>query len=552
MDPDQPEERKEVSEEEDPSTEAPELPGSDATDEDPLQRTYLDERIQIPEEYLDKGFSFKTLWAFTGPGFLMSIAYLDPGNVQSDLQSGTVAKFRLLWVLMWATILGLLVQRLAARLGVVTGQHLAELCYRHYRRVPRILLWLMIEVAIIGSDMQEVIGTAIAIYLLSNKAVPLWGGVLITVADTFTFLGLDKYGLRKLEFFFGLLITIMAVSFGYEYIVVAPAQGEVLKGLFVPWCSGCGSREVTQAVGIIGAVIMPHNLYLHSALVKSRDINRRHKSAVREANKYFFIESAIALFISFLINVFVVAVFAAGLHGRTNIEIHDECLANNNTHADIFPANNETVDADIYKGGVFLGCFFGSAAMYIWAIGILAAGQSSTMTGTYSGQFVMEGFLNLQWKRWKRVLLTRTIAILPTFIVAFYENIEDLSGMNDLLNCLMSLQLPFALIPAIAFSSNPRIMGEFANGVVSKFFSVSLSFLVIGVNIYFVFQYVEGLGITTWYFITGIVLVGILYLIFCLYLVLDMILHMGGEGLTNLPIIQRFFSGQAFNYAELD
>merc|ERR1719510_2446501 len=145
---------------------------------------------------------------------------------------------------MWATMLGLLVQRLSLRLGVVTGQHLAELCYRRYRKLPRILLWLMIEIAIIGSDMQEVIGTAIAIYILSNKLIPLWGGVIITVLDTFTFLFLDKYGLRKLELFFGLLISVMAVTFGYEYVIVGPNQASVVEGLLVPWCSNCGNKEL--------------------------------------------------------------------------------------------------------------------------------------------------------------------------------------------------------------------------------------------------------------------------------------------------------------------
>ena len=233
--------------------------------------TYFEETIEVPLEENGK-FSFRTLWAFTGPGFLMSIAYLDPGNIESDLQSGTVAQYKLLWVLMWATLLGLLVQRLALRLGVVTGKHLAELCYQHYPRVPRLILWVMVEIAIIGSDMQEVIGTAIAFYVLTNKAIPLWGGVLITVLDTFTFLGLDKYGLRKLEMFFCLLITIMTVTFGYEYVVVAPDQGSVVKGLVLPWCENCGNKELLQAVGVIGAVIMPHNLYLHSALGKENQI----------------------------------------------------------------------------------------------------------------------------------------------------------------------------------------------------------------------------------------------------------------------------------------
>lgn len=517
---------------------------STSEDMDRQGGTYMDQRVPVPEAAdNDSGFSLRTLWAFTGPGFLMSIAYLDPGNIESDLQSGTVARYKLLWVLMWATLLGLLVQRLAARLGVVTGQHLAELCYRRYKTFPRILLWIMIEIAIIGSDMQEVIGTAIAIYLLSNKAVPLWGGVLITVLDTFTFLGLDKYGLRKLELFFGLLITTMAFSFGYEYVVVAPDQGAVVQGLFVPWCTNCGQKELLQAVGVIGAVIMPHNLYLHSALVKSRDVDRRRPTAVRQANMYFFIESAIALFISFLINVFVVAVFASGLYGKTNKEIHQECVLHNSTHSDVFPANDTgLVNADLYKGGVFLGCYFGPAALYIWAVGILAAGQSSTMTGTYAGQFAMEGFLNLQWKRWQRVLLTRTVAILPTFLVAFYEHIEDLSGMNDLLNCLMSLQLPFALIPTIAFTSNPKIMGEFVNGVTSKVFSIGLSVLVIVVNIYFVIEYVIGLGITNAFFILFVVVVGIAYLTFCFYLTVDMAINMGSDRVAHLPFVARLFA----------
>jgi len=513
----------------------------------PERRTYFDERVAVPRDIVEgdggfKSFSFRKLWAFTGPGFLMSIAYLDPGNVESDLQSGTVAQYRLLWVLMWATVLGLMMQRLAARLGTVTGLHLAEICYRQYPTLPRIALWLCTEVAIIGSDMQEVIGTAIALYLLSNRMIPLWGGVLITIVDTFTFLGLDKYGLRKLEFFFAFLITVMAVSFGYEYVVAAPDQGQVITGLLLPECRGCGQKELLQAVGVIGAIIMPHNLYLHSALVKSRDIDRTKKSEVKEANMYFFIEAAIALFVSFLINIFVVSVFAEGLYGKTNADIHELCIAANNSHADQFPNNNATVEADLYKGGVFLGCTYGALAMYVWAIGVLAAGQSSTMTGTYAGQFAMEGFLNLQWAKWQRVLFTRTIAILPTFFIAFYEEINQLSGMNDLLNCLMSLMLPFAVIPTITFTSNKKIMGDFANGFVSRVFSVLLSLLVIAVNTYFVLTYVIDLGITNIAFILFLVLFGLVYLLFCLYLTIDMMLAMGHARLASLPIVQKLFS----------
>jgi len=184
------------------------------------------------------------------------------------------------------------------------------------------MLWLSIELAIIGSDMQEVIGTAIAFSLLSNGAIPLWAGVIITVTDTFVFLFLDKYGLLKLEAFFAVLISTMAISFGAEYGVAKPDQLAVVKGIVLPSCSGCGTPQLIQAIGIIGAVIMPHNIYLHSALVKSRDIDRTKYDQVTEANKYFFIESTLALFVSFIINVFVVSVFADAFYGKTLLELN--------------------------------------------------------------------------------------------------------------------------------------------------------------------------------------------------------------------------------------
>ncbi|XP_010610220.1 natural resistance-associated macrophage protein 1 isoform X3 [Fukomys damarensis] len=405
----------------------------------PPQQTYLSKKIPIPDAKPGT-FSLRKLWAFTGPGFLMSIAFLDPGNIESDLQAGALARFKLLWVLLWATVLGLLCQRLAARLGVVTGKDLGEACHLYYPKVPRIFLWLTIELAIVGSDMQEVIGTAIALNLLSAGRIPLWGGVLITIVDTFFFLFLDNYGLRKLEGFFGLLITIMALTFGYEYVVARPEQGALLRSLFLPSCQGCGQPELLQAVGIVGANIMPHNFYLHSALVKSREVDRARRADIREANMYFLIEATIALSVSFVINLFVMAVFGQAFYQQSNLDAFNVC-ANSSLHdyAKIFPRNNHTVSVDIYQGGVILGCLFGPAALYIWAVGLLAAGQSSTMTGTYAGQFVMEGFLKLRWSRFARVLLTRSCAILPTVLVAVFRDLRDLSDLNDLLNVLQSL-----------------------------------------------------------------------------------------------------------------
>ncbi|XP_060049882.1 natural resistance-associated macrophage protein 1 isoform X4 [Erinaceus europaeus] len=394
-------------------------PPSPRPQQAPPAATYLSEKITIPET--DPGpFSLRKLWAFTGPGFLMSIAFLDPGNIESDLQTGAVAGFKLLWVLLWATVLGLLCQRLAARLGVVTGRDLGEVCHLYYPKVPRITLWLTIEVAILGSDMQEVIGTAIAINLLSAGRVPLWGGVVITIVDTFFFLFLDNYGLRKLEAFFGLLITIMALTFGYEYVVARPAQGVLLRGLFVPTCSGCGYSELLQAVGIVGAIIMPHNIYLHSALVKSREIDRTCRADIREANMYFLVEATIALFVSFLINLFVVAVFGQAFYQQTN--------------------------------------------------------QAA-------------GFLKLQWPRFARVLLTRSCAILPTVLVAIFRDLSDLSSLNDILNVLQSLLLPFAVLPILTFTSMPALMQEFANGPLSKAVTSFIMALVCAINLYFVLSY---------------------------------------------------------------
>ena len=481
--------------------------------------TYFNEEITIPQTD-DYSFSWRKLWAFTGPGFLMSIAYLDPGNIESDMQAGAAARYRLLWVLVSATIIGLFLQRLSARIGVVTGSHLAEICYRRYPKWPRLLLWIMSEIAIIGSDMQEVIGTAVAIYLLSNRVIPLYGGVLLTIFDTFTFLFLDRYGLRKLEAFFGFLIALMAATFGYEFFKVQPNALEVVEGVVIPYCKDCSSGALLQAVGIIGAIIMPHNLYLHSALVKSRKIDRKIKDEVNDANRYVFIEAVVALGVSLLINIAVTSVFAHEIYGKSNENVINICMkAEDPQRYDIQGWANDTepFDTDLYKAGVYLGCSFGAFAMYIWAVGIFAAGQSSTMTGTYSGQFVMEGFLNLKWSRWKRVLLTRTIAIGPTLAVTLTSDINHLTGMNDYLNALMSLQLPFALLPTLTFTSSEKVMGVFTNGRIVKALSTIVSIVIIAINIYFVLTLVlEKQSLLVWIIVS---IVGLFYTTFCLYLI---------------------------------
>jgi len=516
--------------------------------------TELEERIVIPEEWdtYEGIFSFRKLWLFTGPGWLMSIAYLDPGNIESDLQSGAIAEYRLLWVTLWATVIGVLMQRLCARLGVVTGKHLAEVCYEKYPKIPRIFLWLMVEVAIIGADIQEVVGTAFALYLLSSKAIKLWVGTLITIVDTFTFLFLDRYGLRKLEFFFALLIAIMAFSFGYNYFIDIPNQGDIMEGLFVPVNGLRGTEEVKQAVAAIGAIIMPHNLYLHSALVKTRQIDRQNPRAVSEANKYFLIESCIALFISFILNLFVITVYGHNFYGVTYEEAYYTCSNSSSIYTEDFfsiTENNpeDLIESNLLSGGAFLGCTFGMACTYIWAVGIFAAGQSSTMTGTYSGQFAMEGFLNIQWPRWKRILVCRLIAIAPTVVITSVGTIKDATLINDYMNIVMFLVLPFAIIPTITFTSSRFIMGEFTNGTFTKIYTTVLTILMIGIQLYFcgdqVFSYLSD---THWIVYVAISIAIFLYLVFVLYLFIYMLINLGFEKLVHYKLIQKMYNVQEF------
>ncbi|XP_058122730.1 protein Malvolio-like [Anopheles ziemanni] len=257
--------------------------------------------------------------------------------------------------------------------------------------------------------------------------------------------------------------------------------------------------------------------------------------------RYYFIEASLALLVSFIINVFVVSVFAQDLYGKTNQNVIDTC-ANTPFAGDInsaFVANNVTAEINIYKAGLVLGCFYGGASMYVWAIGILAAGQSSTMTGTYAGQFAMEGFLNLQWVRWKRVLFTRTVAVIPAFYVAFFSRLEDLTKMNDILNAVMALQLPFAAIPTVAFTCCSALMLEFVNGAVEKIISIALSFTVIGVNLYFIIANLEHVELTA-LMIFGVVVFGVFYITFNAYLILHMMVYMGNKTLAGNRFVQRF------------
>ncbi|WOH10152.1 hypothetical protein DCAR_0729614 [Daucus carota subsp. sativus] len=449
------------------------------------------------DDYTTPPFSWRKLWLFTGPGFLMSIAFLDPGNLEGDLQAGAIAGYSLLWLLLWATVMGLLVQLLSARLGVATGRHLAELCREEYPTWAGMLLWVMAEVALIGSDIQEVIGSAIAIKILSNGVLPLWAGVVITASDCFIFLFLENYGVRKLEALFAFLIATMAVSFAWMFGETKPDGSELALGVIVPKLS---SRTIQQAVGVVGCIIMPHNVFLHSALVQSREVDHRKIGRVQEALNYFSIESAVALTISFMINLFVTTVFAKAFYGTD--------IANS-----IGLGNAGQYLQEKYGGGLL-------PILYIWAIGLLAAGQSSTITGTYAGQFIMGGFLNLRMKKWIRALITRSFAIIPTLIVALiFDTSEDaLDVLNEWLNVLQSIQIPFALIPLLCLVSKEDLMGVFKIGPILKTVSWLVAALVIVINGYLLVDFfsseVKGLALTS---TIAVATTG--YVVFIVYLV---------------------------------
>lgn len=413
-------------------------------------------------------FSWKKLWLFTGPGFLMSIAFLDPGNLEGDLQAGAIAGYSLLWLLMWATVMGLLIQMLSARVGVATGRHLAELCREEYPNWARYALWFMAELALIGADIQEVIGSAIAIQILSHGVLPLWVGVVITASDCFIFLFLENYGVRKLEAVFAVLIAIMALSFAWMFGDAKPSGKELLIGILLPRLS---SRTIRQAVGVVGCVIMPHNVFLHSALVQSRKIDPKRRGRVQEALNYYTIESSAALLVSFMINLFLTTVFAEGFYGTK--EANSIGLVNAGEYLQ-----------KKYGGGLF-------PILYVWGIGLLAAGQSSTITGTYAGQFIMGGFLNLRLKKWLRALITRSCAIVPTMIIAIIFNTSEasLDVLNEWLNVLQSIQIPFALIPLLTLVSKEELMGVFRIGPMLNRLAWTVAALVMVINGYLLFDF---------------------------------------------------------------
>lgn len=408
--------------------------------------------------------SWKNLFAYMGPGFLVSIAYIDPGNFETDLQSGAQYKYELLWIILVASCAALIIQSLAANLGVVTGKHLAEHCRIEYPKVPNFILWVLAEIAVVACDIPEVIGTAFALNMLFN--IPVWCGVLLTGLSTLVLLALQQYGVRKLEFFIAFLVLTIAACFFVELGYAKPNSSEVLRGLFVPQLKGNGATGL--AISLLGAMVMPHNLFLHSALVLSRKIPRSVRG-IKEACRFYMIESGFALMVAFLINVSVICVSGA-VCSSSNLNLDDQ---------------ESCKDLDLNKASFLLRNVLGKWSSKLFAIALLASGQSSTITGTYAGQYVMQGFLDLRLQPWIRNFLTRCLAIIPSLIVAIIGGSSGAGKLIIIASMILSFELPFALIPLLKFTSCKTKMGAYVNSTMITAITWIIGSLLMAINIYY-------------------------------------------------------------------
>ncbi len=377
---------------------------------------------------------WKKLLAFLGPAYLVSVGYMDPGNWATDIAGGSQFGYKLIWVLLMSNLMALLLQSLSARLGIVQGRDLAQASRENYSRPVNFFLYVLAEIAIAACDLAEVLGMAIGLQLLFD--IPLIYGVGITVLDTFLLLFLINFGMRKMEAFIISLIAIIGISFLVEMILAKPDLAEVASG-FVPSLPGYEALYI--AIGIIGATVMPHNLYLHSALVQTRKFQRT-EPEIKKAIRFNILDSAIALNLAFFVNAAILILAASAFYQNGLFDV-----------------------SEIQEAHQFLAPILGTTiAPLFFAIALIASGQSSTLTGTLAGQIVMEGYLNLRIAPWLRRLITRLIAIIPAIITISVFGEEATGDLLVLSQVILSLQLGFAIIPLIHFCSDRKRMKGFA------------------------------------------------------------------------------------------
>jgi manganese transport protein len=411
---------------------------------------------------------WRRMFAFAGPAYLISVGYMDPGNWATDLEGGARFGYQLLWVLVMSNAMAILLQTLSARLGIVSGRDLAQACRETYPRRINLALWALCEVAIAACDLAEVLGAAIALNLLFH--IPLLIGVLLTAADTLLLLWFQGLGIRTIEAFVLSLITVIGACFAIEIFWAKPSGWEMLKGLG----GGLNRESLYVAIGIIGATVMPHNLYLHSALVQTRHISHT-ESAKRTACRYNLIDSAVALNGAMLVNAAILVLAAAVFFKRG------------------------VVVTEIQQAHELLVPLLGTgAAGVMFAVALLCSGQSSTLTGTMAGQVVMEGFLDIRMRPWLRRLITRSIAIVPAALTIYLAGEKATYGLLILSQVILSMQLPFAVIPLIHFTSDRSRMGAFASPGWVRALAWITAAIIVGLNLRLaemeVSQWVAGSG----------------------------------------------------------
>ena len=397
---------------------------------------------------------YRKFFSFLGPAYLISVGYMDPGNWATDLAGGSKFGYTLIWVLLMSNLMALLLQGLSARLGIVRGRDLAQANREAYPRPVNFVLYILAEIAIAACDLAEVLGMAIGIQLLTG--LPLVWGVSITVLDTFLLLYLQKLGMRKMEAFIIGLVAVVAISFLIEIIFAQPNLGEVALG-FIP--HALSDEALYIGIGIIGATVMPHNLYLHSALVQTRKIERS-DAGIKQAIKFNRVDTTIALNLAFFVNA-AILVLAATVFFKTG-----------NSHV-----------AEIKEAHRLLPSFLGNLAPKLFAIALIAAGQSSTITGTLAGQIIMEGYLSLRVNPWIRRLITRLLAIVPALIVIIIYGEENVDKLLIFSQVILSLQLGFAIIPLIHFVSDKKTMGNFAINTLTKIAAWIIASVLVFLNL---------------------------------------------------------------------
>jgi manganese transport protein len=431
------------------------------------------ERASLPDIFSTVHVSQSPkLWrraiGFLGPGFLISVGYMDPGNWATDLQAGSRYGYALLFAIMGSNLLAILLQSLSLKLGIATGRDLAQACRESYSKPASVALWLFAEIAIGACDLAEVIGSAIALQLLFH--IPLIVGVLITSLDVLAILLLEHRGFRYIEALVMVLIGTIAVLFGIQVVLSKPEWAPIFHHLFVPPKTVFSDPEMLYiAIGILGATVMPHNLYLHSSIVQSRSYPRT-VPGKREAIRFAGLDSAIALMMALLVNAAILIVAAAVFHKQGHYEV-----------AEI---------GDAYKLLTPLLGFAGASTMF--ALALLASGQNSTITGTLAGQVVMEGFLEIKLPGWLRRLITRLLAIIPAFVVTAIYGGTGTAKLLVLSQVVLSMQLSFAVFPLVAFTSDPKRMGPFVNRLWLKAAGWASAFLIAGLNAWLLVQIFHG------------------------------------------------------------